>query len=168
MNLLTATESHSNLMTLSERIANWAGNLKNHDVSASFCIALFLCLSFMVGILGGFRVGWFRDPVYQPDMPTAQSLVTFGGSNLKLLTEAVMPKNYAQSASSTELHLLEISQVIGSLIDSNCHFTASLAHAIDTNSTPLPDISLNEFIQLIKYHQDAFNTRIEQDMEALS
>jgi len=109
MNVLTATESRSNLATLSERIAIGLGNLKNHDVSASFCIALFLCLLFMVGILGDLRICWFRDPVYQPNMSATQSLVTFGGGIAISLTElAMLQHRYKQNSSSTHTPSLNV------------------------------------------------------------
>lgn len=92
---LTLNQTTAILNKHSEKDATRLGNLENHDVSASSCIALFLCPKFfMVGILGSLRACWFRDPVYQPSMPAAQSLVTFGGGNLKLLTEAIMPKSH--------------------------------------------------------------------------
>jgi len=85
-----------------------------------------------------------------------------------LQTEAVMPKNHAQGASCTELQLLEISQIIGSIVESNRPFTLGLAHAIDTHSTPLCNISLSDFIQLIKEYQTTFNLCTEASMEGIS
>jgi len=92
---------NSNLTTLSKKIVTGHGNLGIHDVSASFCIALFLCLSFMVGVLGKLRACWVRDPVYRPDMSATQSLVTFGGGVFTSITELAMSlHSYNQNTQS--------------------------------------------------------------------
>jgi len=174
MILLTATETHSNLITLSERIVNSLGKLSSQGVS-DYTIkgkSLFFRLKFiyiMMGVLGSLRTCWLLDPVFQPDTSITQSLETFGGSLETTVKELTMSQHsYAQSASSTEQHLLEISLLIGSLADCNPHFTNGLAHFINTHGTPLSDISLNDFIQLISRYHTIVNTSTSQKMEGIS
>ena len=123
----------------------------------------------MVGVLGSFRACRILDPVFQLNTSTARCLEASGGSLKTTVKELTMSQHsYAQSASSTEQHLLEISLLIGSLADCNPHFTNGLAHFINTHGTPLSDISLNDFIQLISRYQAIVNTSTSQKMEGIS
>ena len=54
------------------------GSLNVPGVSAPV-YALFLCLSFMVGVLESFRACRFQDSVYQSNTFASRSLVAFGG-----------------------------------------------------------------------------------------
>jgi len=112
MNLLTPTESRSNLATLSERIANRHGNLSSQGVSDYTIkgVALFLCpKSIMVGVLGSIRACWILDPVYQPGTSTAQSLVTSDGSLKTIVKElAMLQHRYKQNSSTNHTPSLNV------------------------------------------------------------
>jgi len=142
MNLLTPTESHSNLNTLPEKaikelgrsISQGAGDCTNKGES------LFLCpKSIMVGVLGSIRACWLLDPVDQPRTSAALSLVASGGS-LKTIVKELAMSLHCYSQNSAHLNPQSLNTRLKSLftlLDANKrtianHLTFEQAKAIST------------------------------------
>ena len=177
---LTSTTRSANLLVQSERTANGLGNSYRKGEKSPLLTVVFLCLSknlnvalihtkpFMVGVLGSTRACWSLFPVYQPSTSTAQSLVTFGGGLITTEKELVMSQhNYTQnqtktnplnnSVSNTEQQLIEFSQIIGTIQESNAVFTHGLATYIDRLDKSVGDLTLSEIVALISEYKDSFN-----------
>jgi len=95
----------------------------------------------------------------------AGGLFPYKGHKL-MLNHIQKPLN--KSVSVTENELIELSQIIGSIADSNSHFTSGLARFIDKIGKPLSEITLAELSTLIKLYRNAFNTGIEPSIEQVT
>lgn len=173
MNLLTATESNSNLTPLSEKVATVIGVAETNGIGRFQCGFFMQKIQFYI-IMSNW-VGQSKDwldsfvPVRQFCSVRLHNWRYVVGLKTLQTTEAVMPNNnHAQSAPSTESQLIELSQIIGSIADSNTSFTSGLARFIDRTGKPLPEFTLAELIALITLYRDAFNAGVEPRIEQVT
>jgi len=64
---------------------------------------------------------------------------------------------------TTEQHLIEVSQVIGAIAECNPHHTAGLASLIRSTGKTVGQLTIDELIDLDKQHRDYFNTYPAKD-----
>ena len=180
MMLLTSTTRNANLCFPLAHLKVGLGRSIRTGEKSPLSTVVFLCLpkiikaesirfsSFMVGVVGILRDCWNLFPVDQPSTSTAQSLVAFGGGLITTEQELVMSQhNYTtnqtktnplnNSVSDTEQQVIEFSQIIGTIQESNAVFTHGLATYIDRLDKSVGDLTLSEMVALISEHKESFN-----------
>ncbi len=61
------------------------------------------------------------------------------------------------ATNNLELELLEVSQAIGKIADSNCHYTAGLAVKLATLNKPLQALTVGELLVINSEYNAEFN-----------
>ncbi|HFD86511.1 MAG TPA: hypothetical protein ENJ35_02420 [Gammaproteobacteria bacterium] len=58
---------------------------------------------------------------------------------------------------TTRQLLIDAAREIGNICESNCHYTAGLAHRIDEYGKPVSELTVAELLELSRQHTDQFN-----------
>lgn len=148
---------------------------KNNGVGDyTMCESLFLCPKSFLSILKNSSLWWgglleqLRYAAFETNMKSRRPKIrTFAGGLQRNNGVATM-LNHAQSATRTEIQLIDLSQIIGSIAGRNAMFTSGLSRYINDLGKPLPELTVSELAELTDQYCEAFNYGIEPSIKKVT